>query len=447
MRPRERRESGEQDLFRSRLDQVINMDHALVKLARTIDWGFLEEKFGAVYKDGPGQPPLPTRLMAGLAILKHTYNLSDEAVCEQWIENPYYQYFCGEEFFQHRLPLERSSMTHWRNRMGEERLQALLQESLAVATKTGAMKPGELARVIVDTTVQPKNITFPTDAKLLNRARERLVKLAKTLGVKLRQSYTRVGKFALIQHQRYAHAKQFKRANRSLRKLKTYLGRVIRDIARKIDGDPRLEAKFAWLLSLARRVRAQERGQRGPKIYSLHAPEVECIGKGKPHKPYEFGVKVSVATTLKHSKGGQFVVHAQALPGNPYDGHTLAQVIPAIEQLVGNTVERLHADAGYRGHNAPPEYKFKVYTSRQKRRVTPQIKREMKRRAAVEPVIGHLKQDHRMDRNYLAHRHGDLNNAVLAAAGYNFRRLIRWLRILLRVFLAMLLAQPNTRAA
>jgi IS5 family transposase len=447
MRPRERRETGEQDLFRSRLDQVINMDHALVKLARTIDWGFLEEKFGAVYADGAGQPPLPTRLMAGLAILKHTYNFSDEVVCELWLENPYYQYFCGEEFFQHRLPLDRSSMTHWRNRMGEERLQALLQESLAVATKTGAMKPGDLARVIVDTTVQPKNITFPTDAKLLNRAREKLVKLAKKLGVELRQSYARVGKFALIQHQRYAHAKQFKRANRALRTLKTYLGRVIRDIARKIDGDPSLETKFAWLLSLARRVREQERGQRGPKVYSLHAPEVECIGKGKPHKPYEFGVKVSVATTLKHSKGGQFVAHAQALPGNPYDGHTLAEVIPAIEHLVGNTIERLHADAGYRGHNAPPDYKFKIYTSKQKRRVTLQIKREMRRRSAVEPVIGHLKEEHRMGRNYLAHRQGDFNNAVLAAVGYNFRRLIKWLRILLRVFLALLLAQPNAQPA
>ena len=439
MRPRERRESGEQDLFRSRLDQVINMDHALVKLARTIDWRFLEEKFGAVYAEGTGRPPLPTRLMAGLAILKHTYNLSDEVVCEQWIENPYYQYFCGEEFFQHRLPLDRSSMTNWRNRMGEERLQALLQESLAVATRTGAIKPGDLARVIVDTTVQPKNITFPTDAKLLNRAREKLVTLAKRLGVELRQSYTRVGKFALIQHQRYAHAKQFKRANRALRTLKTYLGRVIRDIARKIDGDHRLEASFAGLLGLARQVRSQERGQRGPKVYSLHAPEVECIGKGKPHKPYEFGVKVSVATTLKHSKGGQFVAHAQALPGNPYDGHTLAAVIPAIEQLVGNTIERLHTDAGYRGHNAPPEYKFKVYTSRQKRRVTPAVKREMKRRAAVEPVIGHLKEEHRMNRNYLAGRRGDANNAVLAAAGYNFRRLIRWLSDLLRLILAMLL--------
>jgi transposase, IS5 family len=303
MRPRERRESGEQDLFRSRLDQVIDMEHALVKLARTIDWPFLEEKFGAVYKDGAGQPPLPTRLMAGLAILKHTYNLSDEGVCELWIENPYYQYFCGEEFFQHRLPLDRSSMTNWRNRMGEERLQALLQESLAVATKSGAMKPGDLARVIVDTTVQPKNITFPTDAKLLNRAREKLVKLANKFGVELRQSYTRVGKFELIRHQRYAHARQFNRANRALRKLKTYLGRVIRDITRKIDGDPSLETRFAWLLSLARRVREQERGQRGPKVYSLHAPEVECLGKGKPHKPYEFGVKVSVATPPQAQQG------------------------------------------------------------------------------------------------------------------------------------------------
>src|SRR5271155_2303462 len=382
MRPRERRESGEQDLFRSRLDQVINMDHALVKLARMIDWGFLEEKFGSVYTAGAGQPPLPTRLMAGLAILKHTYNLSDEVLCELWIENPYYQYFCGEEFFQHRLPLDRSSMTNWRTRMGEERLQALLQESLAVATRTGAMKPDDLARVIVDTTVQPKNITFPTDAKLLNRAREKLVKLAKKLGVELRQSYTRVGKSALIQHQRYAHAKQFKRAKRALRKLKTYLGRVIRDIARKIDGDPGLEAKFASLLSLARRVRAQERGQRGPKVYSLHAPEVECIGKGKPHKPYEFGVKVSIATPVKHSAGGQFVAHITALPGNPYDGHTLANVVPAMQALLGNVLDRIIADAGYRGHNASPEHKFRVYTAGQKRRVNQQIKREFKRRAA-----------------------------------------------------------------
>src|SRR6266853_1390937 len=447
MQPRERRETGEQDLFRSRLDQIIDLKHPLVALGRTVDWGFLEREFGEVYTDSPGQPPLPTRLMAGLAILKHTYDLSDEVLCERWVENPYYQYFCGEEFFQHRLVFDRSSLTRWRTRMGEERLQALIQESLSVATRTKAIKPSELSRVIVDTTVQPKNVTFPTDAKLLNRAREKLVRLAQLHAVPLRQSYARVGKFALVQHQRYAHAKQFKRANRALRTLKTYLGRVIRDIARKIEGDHGLEASFALLLSLGRRVRAQERGQRGPKVYSLHAPEVECIGKGKAHKPYEFGVKVSVATPLKHSKGGQFVAHVQALPGNPYDGHTLAEVIPGIEKLVGATIDRLHADAGYRGHNAPADYKFKIYTSKQKRRVTPAIKREMRRRAAVEPVIGHLKDEHRMGRNYLAHRNGDLNNAILAAAGYNFRRLIKWLRILLCLILIALFPKSKLSPA
>jgi IS5 family transposase len=368
MRPRERRETSEQDLFRSRLDQIIDMNHALVKLARTIDWRFLEAKFGAVYTDKPGQPPLPTRLMAGLAILKHTYDLSDEALCDRWVENPYFQYFCGEEFFQHALVFDRSSLTRWRQRMGEEKLQALLQESLAVATRTDAMKPSDLARVVIDTTVQPKAVMFPTDAKLLNRARERLVRLTKKLGVSLRQSYRRVGKLALIKHQRYAHAHQFKRANRSLRKLKTYLGRVIRDIERRIVGNEDLREAFVRPLFLARRVLEQERRQRGRKVYSLHAPEVECIGKGKAHQPYEFGVKVSVATPVKHSAGGQFVTHAAALPGNPYDGHTLATVIPQMQALIGNVLDRCITDAGYRGHNAPPDHKFKVYTSGQKRR-------------------------------------------------------------------------------
>jgi len=439
MRPRERRKTGEQDLFRSRLDQIIDMKHPLVRLARTVDWGFLEGRFGEVYTDDPGHPPLPTRLMAGLAILKHTYDLSDEVLCERWVENPYYQYFCGEEFFQHRLAFDRSSLTRWRNRMGEERLQALIQESLSVATRTEAIKPSELSRVIVDTTVQPKNVTFPTDAKLLNRAREKLVRLAQLTGIGLRQSYARVGKFALIQHQRYAHAKQFKRANRMLKKLRTYLDRVIRDIGRKIENNDALEVKFAKLLLLARRVREQQQHQRGPKVYSLHAPEVECIGKGKAHRRYEFGVKVSVATTLKHCKGGQFVTHVKALPGNPYDGHTLATVIPDMEALAGNTIARILADKGYRGHNAPPDRKFRVFLSGQKRGVTPKIKRELRRRAAVEPVIGHLKAEHRMGRNYLWFRQGDANNAVLAAAGYYFRSLIRWLTPLLRQILAALI--------
>jgi IS5 family transposase len=445
MRPRELEDSGQTDLFRARLDQIIDLKHPLVKLAQVVDWPFLKDTFGDVYTDGPGQPPLPTRLMAGLAILKHTYDLSDEQVHDRWVENPYYQYFCGMEFFQHKQPFDRSSLSRWRGRMGEERLTALLQESLSVATRIKAMKPSDLAEAIVDTTVQPKNVTFPTDAKLLNRAREKLVNLAKRRRVQLRQSYFRLGKHALINHQRYAHAKQFKRAKRALRKLKTYLGRVIRDISRKVADNPYLETVFAPLMNLARRVHAQERGQRGPKIYSLHAPEVECIGKGKPHKPYEFGVKVSVATTLKRSKGGQFITHAQALPGNPYDGHTLGKVIPAMEKLVGNTLKRIFVDKGYRGHNAPPSHQHKVYISGQKRGVTEKIKRLMRRRSAVEPVIGHGKNEHRMDRNYLAHRSGDANNAVLAAAGYNFSLLIRWLKLLLCILLAALLAPPKCR--
>ncbi|CCF00156.1 putative transposase of disrupted insertion sequence (plasmid) [Sinorhizobium fredii HH103] len=322
-KPRERRQTGEQDLFRSRLDQIINMQHELVRLTQAIDWPVLEARFGTVYSDGAGMPPLPTRLMAGLAILKHTFNLSDEALCERWVENPYFQYLCGEEFFRHDLSFDRSSMTRWRQRMGEERIGALLQESLAVAVKTGAMKPQDTRQVIpgssprMDTTVQPKNVMFPTDAKLIHRARERLVRLAKKMGLELRQTYIRVGKFALIQHQRYAHAKQFKRAGKALRKLKTYLGRTVRDIERQIAGDEQLDAIFKWSPYQAKTVIAQRQRQRGRKIYSLHADEVECIGKGKAHKPYEFGVKVSVATTLNRSKGGQFALHATALSGNP----------------------------------------------------------------------------------------------------------------------------------
>ena len=448
MRPKERRETGDGDLFRSRLDQIIDLKHALVKLAQAIDWRFLEGRFGEVYSDKPGQPPLPTRLMAGLAIIKHMHNLSDEALCERWVENPYYQYFCGEEFFQHRLVFERSSLTRWRQRMGEERLQALLQESLAVATRTEAIKPSDLNRVIVDTTVQPKNVMFPTDARLLNRAREILVRLAKGAGIKLRQSYARVGKFALIKHQRYAHAKQFKRANRVLKTLRTYLGRIIRDIARKTEGCAAAlgESALLRMLALARRVLDQkQQQQRGPKIYSLHAPEVECIGKGKAHRPYEFGVKVSVATTLAHAKGGQFVTHVKALPGSPYDGHTLATVIPEMEALIGNIIARLLADKGYRGHNAPADYKFRVFTSGQKRRVTPKIKRELRRRSAIEPVIGHLKEDHRMGRNHLAHSSGDAINAVLAAVGYNFRLLLRWLRLLLWHIVLALIAPAQLK--
>jgi transposase, IS5 family len=458
MRPPKHVQTTQADLFRARLDQLVNSGHELVRLAALIDWRFLDERCGAAYADAVGRPPLPTRLMAGLAILKHTYNLSDEGLCDRWIENPYFQLFCGETFFCHNLPFDRSSLTRWRQRMGEERLNALLQETLSVAVRTKALKVSDLAQVVVDTTVQEKAVMFPTDAKLTDRARTRLVKMAKRHGISLRQSYARVGKFALIMHQRYAHAKQFRRAQAKLRTLRTYLGRTMRDIERAIVERPELNGAFRRELFNATRVLEHKRGyKRGgrmkndplPKyapIYSLHAPEVECIGKGKAHKPWEFGVKVSVTTTLKPAAGGQFILHAAALPGRPYDGHTLAPVIAGIEAVTGVEIKRIVADKGYRGGNAPKPYDMRVYITGQKRGMTEAIKRLMKRRAAVEPVIGHQKTDHRLGRNFLAHAIGDAANAVLSAVGYNTRRLLNWLALLLAWILYNLRASQNPAA-
>jgi IS5 family transposase len=355
------RDERQKELFRPALDQIIDMGHPLVRLAGEIDWGFVEKRLGEVYARGPGQPPLPTRLVAGLFILKHTYALSDEALCARWVENPYFQFFCGEQVFRHELPFDRSSLTRWRQRLGEERLSALLQESLAVAHKTGALASKDLERVAVDTTVQPKAIAHPSDARLLHRALVKLVVMAKREGVALRQSYVRVAKRAAIMVGRYSHAHQFKRTRREMRFLRARLGRVIRDIRRTIAGDAVREERFGPLLDLAWRVRFQDQHQRGPKVYALHAPEVECIGKGKARAPYEFGCKVSVATPVTQPRGGQFVLHAKALHGNPFDGHTLGPAIADLERLTGVEVTRIHVDKGYRGHSYAN--RFKVWIS------------------------------------------------------------------------------------
>lgn len=426
------RDDRQKDLLRPALDRIVDMSHPLVRLAEQIDWGFLDGRFSLVCQAGSGHPPLPTRLVAGLFILKHMHNLSDEALCARWIENPYYQYFCGELSFCHKAPFDRSSLTRWRQRLGEEHLVALLQESLSVAHKTGAIETKDLERVSVDTTVQPKAIAHPTDARLMHRALEKLVTLAKAEGVSLRQSYVRVAKRAAIMVGRYTHAHQFKRMRRQLKFLRTRLGRVIRDIRRKTEGDAALKARFSRLLDLAVKVSIQDYRKRGPKVYALHAPEVECIGKGKARTPYEFGCKVSVATPVTSPKGGQFVLHAKALHGNPFDGHTLAPMVADMEKLTGVEARRIHVDKGYRGHNHP---KSRVWISGQVRRATMALRREMKRRAAIEPVIGHIKAEHRMDRNYLIGRDGDRINAVLAAAGYNFSLLLRWFSELLRAFI------------
>jgi len=436
MRPKQQQKARHDDLFRARLDQIINMKHPLVVLAGKIDWAWIDDELAGYFAD-EGRPAEPVRFMIGMFLLKHTYTLSDEDVWERWVHDPYFQYFTGEEFFRHELPHERSGLSHWRKRVGEH-LDILLAETLRIAHDTGALKKRDLARVTVDTTVQPKNIAFPTDARLLETAIRQLGKLARAHGVALRQSYARVAKRAALMAGRYAHAKQFKRMNRELKFLRTRLGRLIRDIARKIEGDEDLQTAFAVSLMKARRIRGQKQRQRGPKLYSWHAPETECIGKGKARTPYEFGVKVSLTTTNRRCKGGQFILHAKALPGNPYDGHTLKAVIAETEALTGRGIDRVYVDKGYRGHDAPRP--GRVFKSGQKRGVHGQIKRELRRRSAIEPVIGHCKNDGHLDRNFLKGRLGDQINAVLSAVGYNMRLILKWLKALLCKIIAALWA-------
>jgi IS5 family transposase len=445
MRPKQPATEPQEDLFRARLENLVDRRHALVRLAGLINWGRFEAAFGPLYTDGTGRPGLPTRLMAGLTLLKHMDGLSDEAVCARYLDSPYVQLFCGETHFRHALPLDRSSMTRWRQRIGPERLELLLAESLAAAQRGGAVEDKHLRRVTIDTTVQPKAVTHPADSKLLQRGIEILARLARRHGVRLRQSYLRVAKRARREAAKLIHSGRRRQAERQVRQLRTWLGRLMRDIGRKIAGGGVAEAAFAGPLGLVARLLRQRREDRGrDKLYALHAPEVECIGKGKAQARYEFGVKVSIATTNAVAPGGQFVLGARTLPGNPYDGHTLAAGIAQAERITGVGIERAYVDRGYRGHDAD---RARVFVSGQKRGVTPTIRRERRRRAAIEPVIGHMKSDGHLGRNFLLGTEGDAANLVLAAAGHNLRLLRAWLAWLLALLLSLLLAANQTDLA
>lgn len=419
--------SSQDSLFRDRLENILNRRHELYRLAHQIDWKMFESEFGNLYAPDKGRPGIPIRLMVGLTYLQHAFDLSDEQVVSSWVENPYWQYFCGETYFQHELPIDPSSMTNWRKRIGEEGSELILKETIRIGVETETVKSWNLKRVTVDTTVQEKAVAFPTDSRLYNRARERLVKLAYDHGIPLRQSYKRLGKQKLLAASRYSHARQMKRARRAVRKLKTYLGRVSRDIQRKLEEAPSLKPHFAESLFLAERVLSQERYDK-KKLYSFHAPEVECIAKGKAHKKYEFGVKVGVAVTNKDN----FVVGMMALPGNPYDGHTLGSMLSQVMRLTGRNLERCYVDKGYRGHKLKEPF---VIMPGRKRGVTATIRKELKRRNAIEPIIGHLKEDGKLNRNYLKGTFGDKINAILCGAGHNIRIILRKLRELRDFFL------------
>jgi len=414
-KPRDR----QQNLYEVQLGFLCDSSQPLMRLSQVIDWSHFDEAFGNLYSEGQGRPAKPTRLMVGLHYLKHAQDLSDEEVVYQWVQNPYWQYFCGEETFQHELPIDPSSMTRWRNRLKSEGLEALLFETIHAGLKTKVLKRTSLQRLNVDTTVQEKAVTFPTDSKLYHRMREKLVKEANVCEVELRQSYKRLSKKSLIMQGRYRHARQGKRANKQVRKLKTYLGCVTRDIKRKIEGSPNLQEHFAPLLETAHRLLSQQRKDKN-KLYSLHAPEVECIAKGKAHKKYEFGCKVSVATTSEDN----FIVGSQALHGNPYDGHTLNGAVEQAERLGDFEAKEIYVDRGYRGHDY--EGPAKVHLARTgMRKVKPTLRRWLKRRSAIEPVIGHMKTDGRLGRNYLLGVEGDRINAILCGAGHNIRKLLR----------------------
>lgn len=404
------------DLFRAQLSQMLNMSHPLVRLSAQMNWDKLEADIDLIYTSEVGQPPLPTRLLAGLHYLKYTFDESDESVVARWLENPYWQYFCGFEYLQHKLPLHPSSLVRWRHRLGDK-LETLLSQTIEVAQHTKAMSPRELDHVNVDTTVQEKSVRFPTDARLYNRMRTVLVSAAEERGIALRQSYRKVGQKALIMQGRYSHARQMKRSSRQTKKLKTYLGRVVRDIDRKTDHK---DEALTDLLNRAQRLLAQQRTSKN-KLYSIHAEEVECIAKGKVHKRYEFGNKVSFVSTSKNN----WLLSAQSLCGNPYDGHTLAGALKQVEEITGKKPKNAYCDQGYRGHGLGGDTKVHI-VGRIPKRVTRTVRNWMKRRAAIEPIIGHLKTDHRLGRNYLKGTQGNDANVVLAAAGYNLAKLLAW---------------------
>lgn len=435
MKPRSAPKTSQLDLFQAQLEQLLNLNHPLCILAKKVDWKRFDAVFADCYCPDFGAPGKATRLLVGLHYLKHAFNESDESLLDRWVENPYWQYFCGFDTLQHHVPLHSTSLTKWRKRVGADKLSEMLQETIAIAVNDKQVTPQELAQVNVDTTVQEKNITHPTDSKLYHTALVKLASAAKNRSVRLRQNYLRVSKQTAIMVSRYAHAKQFQRMQKKLKQLKTWLGRVLRDLRRQV---PQPDASLERLLVLCERLQTQEKTD-SKKLYSLNEPEVMCISKGKAHKRYEFGQKVSVATTNRNN----WIVGVRLCEGNPYDGHTLAKAIAGVQQTTGVSVTDAFVDKGYRGHDYKGESTIHLAGS-SSRNLTRAMKRRRKRRSAVEPKIGHLKSDHRMQRCFLKGLIGDAINATLAAAGSNLLKLLRALAHALIFWLRYAFSVPDS---
>jgi len=442
-----------EDFFRLRLDHLIDLRHPLAVLASRMPWQELEahvaHRFSRKARSGvvmpeldlfgqkvqrvavpsnAGRPRVPLRTMIALLDLKHAFNLSDEAVVASWSENPYWQFFSGAAYFEPRRPCDATTLVKFRKLLGEDGVEELLAQTIHVAVDLKLINPQELARVIVDSTVQPKAIAHPTDSRLLETARTKLVAAAKDAGIALKQTFAKEGKALARKAGRYAHARQFQRMKRAIKRQRTLVGRLQREVERKASAlGAAVRQTLDEVLHKAQRI-VQQSSQRKavdgqPKLYAWHAPEVECIGKGKARSPYEFGVKVGIVSTLK----GNLIVGARAFHGNPYDGHTLREQLEQASILMQDSAVKpttAFVDLGYRGVEADnPDVRI-VHRGKAKR-ITPQERKLLKRRQAIEPIIGHLKNEHRMGRCHLKGEMGDRLHAVLCAAGYNIMWLLR----------------------
>lgn len=413
--------------FNSTFEEQLNQRHPLCILARTIEWKTFDEAFSRHYSPTHGCPAKPIRRMVGLLLLKHIRNLSDESVVEQWEENSYYQYFCGETSFVRGKPCDASELVHFRNRIGKEGLELIFKESIRINGKDG-----EERRVCVDTTVQEKNITFPTDQKLYKKIIQKCVGIAEAEQIALRQSYRRTMKRLSYQQRFRKSARQQKMARKAERKIKTIAGRLVREIERKLPAE-RL-GEHSMSLALFKRVLAQKREDTN-KVYSLHEPTVECIAKGKEHKKYEFGNKVSVMLTRTTG----VIVGALSIEKNDYDGHTLEPAICQYQQLHGTVPKKAIVDLGYRGKDKIGETDI---VTPKKKATTPQervrLRNDHRRRSAIEACISHLKRYNRLGRNFYRAIKGDIINVLMAASAYNFKRMMNRWKIFFAIFISLL---------
>jgi IS5 family transposase len=409
-------DQNQTNLLQNDLRDMLNPKDELYLLAEKMDWNYFEEAFESYYIDF-GRPAKPIRLMVSLLILKQLYNVSDEEVVRSWTQNPYWQYFSGMDVFQWKFPCTPSDLTHFRNRIGKKGAEKILAHSIKLHGKDALEY-----EVLIDSTVQEKNITFPTDMKLYRKIINKCRKIAEQEEVDLRQSYVRVEKELLLLQRFRHHPRNKKKALAAQRKLRTIAGRLLRELERKLD--ERLLEKHAAFMEVAYKVLGQQRGDR-EKVYSLHEPEVYCISKGKEAKKYEFGTKASVCLT----KNSGIIVGAMNIR-NQYDGHSLPEVLEQVTALRGRRPKAAIVDRGYRGRKQiegtsiiePDSGRGKSSYERQKTR------KRFRRRAGIEPVIGHLKSDHRMFRNYLKGSTGDDINILLAAAAFNYKKMLRKLR-------------------